>query len=173
MAESIDERLKAIIGADRVTTDPKTLEKYSKDQSFVQARLPDYVVFAKSVGEVEEVLKAANETKTPVVPVSSGMNLRGAAIPKEGGIILDLSRMNKVAEINDQEGWAVVEPGVTYGQLAEELEKHNLRVMMPLGVPSSRSVVTSIMEGDPTLASASFEYGNSLYLDVEIVVPEG
>ncbi len=173
MAESIYERLKAIVGADRVGTGADTLEKYSKDQSFVRPSLPDYAVFAKTVREVEDILKAANDTRTPVVPVSSGMNLRGAAIPKEGGIILDLSGMNKVEQINDQEGWVVVEPGVTYGQLAEELEKHNLRVMMPLGVPSSRSVVTSIMEDDPTLASASFEYGNSLYLDVEIVVPEG
>jgi len=173
MAEAIHERLKAIVGAERVGTDSKTLEKYSQDQSFVRPCLPDYVVFAESVREVEDVLKAANDTKTPVVPVSSGMNLQGAAIPKEAGIILDLSGMNKVGQINDQEGWVVVEPGVTYGQLAQELEKHNLRVMIPLGVPRSRSVVTSIMQGDPTLASASFEYGNSLYLDVEIVLPEG
>jgi len=173
MADSIHERLKAVVGAERVSMDPKTLEKYSKDQSFVRPCLPDYVVFTESVGEVEDVLKAANDTKTPVVPVSSGMNLRGAAIPKEGGIILDLSRMNKVEQINDREGWVVIEPGVTYGQLAEELEKRDLRVMMPLGVPRSRSVVTSIIEGDPTLASTSFEYGNALFLDVEIVLPAG
>lgn len=173
MAEAIYDRLKAIVGADRVDVRAETLEKYSKDQSFVRPCLPDYVVFAQTVEEVQDVVKAANDTKTPVVPVSSGMNSRGAAIPKDGGIILDLSQMNKIEQINDREGWAVIGPGVTYGQLAAELEKHNLRVMMPLGVARSRSVVTSIMEGDPTLASASFEYGNSLYLDVEIVLPEG
>ncbi|MFC1971909.1 FAD-binding oxidoreductase [Chloroflexota bacterium] len=173
MTEAIYERLKAIVGADRVATDEGTLEKYSRDQSFVPPCLPHFVVYAESVKEVEDVLKAANETKTPVIPVSSGMHLRGAAIPKEAGIVLDMSRMNKITEINDKEGWAAIEPGVTYGQLARELEKHNLRVMMPLGAPGSRSVITSIMEGDPNLASASFEYGNSLYLDVEVVVPEG
>jgi len=173
MTEAIYERLEAIVGAERVTTEQTTLEKYSKDQSFVPSCLPNCVVYAKTVQEVEEVLKAANETKTPVTPVSSGMHLRGAAIPKEAGIILDLSQMNKITEINDKEGWAAIEPGVTYDQLAQELEKHKLRVMTPLGVPSSRSVITSIMEGDPTLASASFEYGNSLYLDVETVVPQG
>jgi len=173
MAEVIYDRLKGSVGADRISTEPETLERYSKDQSFVRPCMPDYVVFAKSVEEVQDVVRAANETKTPVVPVSSGMNLRGAAIPKEGGIILDLSRMNKIREINDCERWAVVGPGVTYGQLAEELEKHNLRVMMPLGVPRSRSVLSSIMELDPTLASANQEYGTSLYMDFEVVLPTG
>lgn len=173
MAEPIGERLKTIVGADRVLKDAKTLEKYSKDQSFVRPCLPDYVVFAETVQEVQDVIKAANESKTPVVPVSSGMNLQGAAIPKEGGIVLDLSRMNKITEITDLERWADVEAGVTYGQLSEELEKHNLRVMMPLGVPQSRSVVSSIVEGDPTMAAASFEYGNALFMDREIVLPEG
>lgn len=173
MAESVYERLKAIVGADRVSTSPEILEKYSKDQSFVRPCPPDYVVFAETVKEVQDVVKAANATKTPVVPVSSGMNLRGAAIPKEGGIILDLSRMNKIGEIRDRERWAVIEPGVTYGQLAQELEKHNFRVMTPWGVPRSRSVITSICEGEPTLAAASFEYGNSLFMDRELVLPTG
>ncbi len=173
MADSIYERLKAIAGTERVSTEPDILKKYSQDQSFVRPGMPDYVFFAENVHEVEEVLKAANDTMTPVVPVSSGMNLRGAAIPKEGGIILDLSRMNKIGQLNDREGWVVIEPGVTYSQLSEELEKHNLRLMMPLGVPGSRSVVTSIMEKDPTLASASFEYGNALFMDIEIVLPAG
>lgn len=173
MAESVVDRLKAIVGAKRVSTSPKVLEKYSKDQSFVRPCLPDCVVYAQTVAEVQEVIKAANTAKVPVVPVSSGMNLRGAAIPKEGGIILDLSRMNKIGEIRDQERWAVIEPGVTYGQLTAELAKHNLRVMMPIGVPESRSVLSCVTEGEPTMAAASFEYGNSLFMDREIILPTG
>jgi len=173
VTEAIYDRLKAVVGADRVATDQKTLQKYSHDQSFVRPCLPDYVVYAESVPEVQEIVKAADQSKTPVIPVSSGVNLRGAAIPKEGGIILDLSRMNKVGQITDRERWVVVEPGVTYGQLTEELGKHNLRVMMPLGAPKSRSVISSIIERDPTMAAASFEYGNSLHMELEIVLPTG
>ena len=173
MAEPLYERLKAITGVDRVSREPEILAKYSRDQSFVPVCLPDYAVFAESLPEVQDVLRVANETKTPVVPVSSGMNLRGASIPKEGGIILDLSRMNKIGEISDLERWAVIEPGVTYGQLSEELEKHNLRVMIPLGVPRSRSVLSTICEGEPSIAAASFEYGNSLFMDRETVSPTG
>jgi len=173
VTEPIYDRLKAIVGADRVSTDHKTLEKYRQDQSFVRPCLPDYAVFAKSVPEIQDVIKAANESKTPVVPVSSGMNLRGAAIPKEGGIILDLSLMNKIIQITERERWVVVEPGVTYGQLTEELRKYGLRVMMPLGTPQSRSAISSIIERDPTLAAASFEYGNSIHMEIELVLPTG
>jgi len=173
VTEPIYDRLKAILGADRVSTDPKILQKYSQDQSFVRPGLPDYVVFAQSVPEIQDVIRAANETKTPLVPVSSGMNLRGAAIPKEGGIILDLSQMNKVGQVTERERWVVVEPGVTYGQLTEELKKYGFRVMMPLGVPESRSVISSITERDPTVAAASFEYGNSIHMETETVLPTG
>ncbi|MFH1775274.1 MAG: FAD-binding oxidoreductase [Chloroflexota bacterium] len=173
MTEQIYDRLKAIVGADRVSIDHETLQQYSKDQSFVRPCPPEYVVFAESVQEIQDVVKAANESKTPVVPVSSRMNLRGAAIPKEGGIILDLSRMNKIGEISERERWAVVEPGVTYGQLSEELQKHGFRVMIPLGVPRSRSVVSSIIERDPALAAASFEYGNSIHMEIAMVLPSG
>ena len=173
MTEQLYDRLKAIVGADRVSTDPKTLQKYRQDQSFVRPCLPDCVVFAESVPEIQDVVKAANESKTPLIPVSSGMNLRGAAVPKEGGIILDLSPMNKIGQVTERERWAVVEPGVTYGQLSEELQKHGLRVMMPLGAPPSRSVVSSVIERDPTLAAASFEYGNSIHMEIELVLPTG
>lgn len=173
MTETIFDRLKTVVGADRVSTDHKTLDRYRRDQSFVRPCLPDGVAFARSVGEIQDVLKAANESRTPVIPVSSGMNLRGAAIPKEGGIILDLSRMNQIRQVTERERWVVVEPGVTYGQLSEELQKHGLRVMMPLGIPQSRSVISSVIERDPTLAAASFEYGNSIHMEIEVVLPTG
>ncbi len=173
MTEELYDRLKAIVGADRVSTDPETLQKYRQDQSFVRPCLPECVVLAESVPQIQDVLKAANESKTPVVPVSSGMNLRGAAVPKEGGIILDLSPMNKIGQVTERERWVVVEPGVTYGQLSEELQKHGLRVMMPLGTPQSRSVISSVIERDQTMAAASFEYGNSIHMEIEVVLPTG
>lgn len=61
----------------------------------------------------------------------------------------------------------MVEPGVTYAQLQDEPEKHGLRVMIPFGVPPSRSVLSSVVGGDPLIAAASFEYGNSLYMDLD------
>jgi FAD/FMN-containing dehydrogenase len=169
----VEEELRRIVGPDNVSTDPETLKTYSKDQSFVRACMPDFVVFARSVKEVQEVVRTANKHSVPVIPYSSGMNLHGATIPSQGGIILNLSKMNKIMEINEQEGWVSMEAGVTYAQLQDELEKHGLRIMIPFATLPSRSAVSSIVEGEPTIAAASFEYGNAIHMDMEIVLPTG
>lgn len=172
--EDITNELKQVVGPEDVHTDPETLEEYSRDQSFVRPCRPDFVAFAKSVEEVQEVVKIANKHRIPVVPFSSGNDFRGATIPAEGGIILNLSKMNKIIEINKQCRFAIVEPGVTYKQLQDELAKHGLRIMVPLGVPPKRSVLSSAMEMDPKLSATcyEYEYGGGCY-DEEIVMPNG
>ncbi len=171
--EDLEKELARIVGSNGVFADLKMLKAYSRDQSFVPPCMPDFVVFACNVKEVQEVVKTANKHSVPVIPYSSGMNLHGATIPKQGGIILNLSKMNKILELNEQEGWVAIEAGVTYAQLQSKLEKHGLRIMIPFAVPPSRSAVSSIVEGDPTIAAASFEYGNSIHMDMEIVLPAG
>jgi hypothetical protein len=162
-----------IVGAENVKVDPETLKKYSHDQSFVPASPPDLVLFPHSTREVQEIVRLANRTGTPLVPLSSGLNFHGAAIPARGGIVVNLSQMNKILSIDTDNWFAVIEPGVTYEQLQNELSTHNLRAMIPLGVPPQRTVLSSILERDPALAAASFEYGNDLMLDTEIILPEG
>ncbi len=170
---SIKNDLMSIVGNDAVHDDQETLLAYSRDQSFVAPRMPDLVAFVHTVEQVQEVVKYANKTRVPLVPFSSGLNLQGAAVPREGGIVLNLSRMNKILAV-DVENWScVIEPGVTASSLQDELERHGLRAMLPLGVHPNRSALTSFLERDPALAAASFEYGNELIMDTEIVLPTG
>ena len=173
MYESFLKKLKTILSSENVFTDPETLEKYSKDQSFVSPCKPDFIVFVKNVKEIQEVVVFANGHKIPIIPFSSGQNFHGATIPNHGGLILDMSKMNKIIEIDQRNRFAVIEPGVTYTQLQEELIKRGFRIMVPLGVPPTRSVLSSRIEKDPVLAAASFEYGNDLFMDTEIVLPSG
>ena len=165
--------LKNIVGKENVFDDQATLERYSRDQSFVRACRPDFVVLPKDTEEVQEVVKFANSRLVPIVPFSSGLNLHGGTIPHQGGIILNLSRMDRIIEINEYNRFAWIEPGVTYARLQDELEKHDLRVMVPFGVPPERSVLSSKLERFPVLASAATEYGNDLCMDMEAVLPDG
>jgi len=170
---SLKDDLSFILGSDAVFDAGVNLRSSSRDQSFEQPGKPDAVVFARTVEQVQEVVRYANKTKTPLVPYSSGLNLHGACIPKAGGIVLNLSRMNRCIAIDDKNWFAVVEPGVTVEQLQKDLAAKGLRAMLPFGVPPKRSTLTSVVERDPALASASFEYGNDLLMDTEIVLPTG
>ncbi len=170
---SIKEDCAVIVGSDSVYDDHETLTTYSRDQSFVAPRMPDLVAYAHSVEQVQAVVKYANKTRVPIVPLSSGLNFQGAAVPREGGIVLNLSRMNTILAVDGDNWSCVIEPGVTASSLQDELEHHGLRAMLPLGIHPNRSVLTSLLERDPTLAAASFEYGNELIMDTEIVLPSG
>jgi len=166
-------RLVDIFGTERVYDDEKTLQEYAQDQSFSPKRKPDFVVFAEKVEEVQQVVRLANETLIPIIPYSSGLNFHGAALPDHGGIILNLSRMNKILQIDEENWFAVVEPGVTFEQLQGELMKRGFRVMIPFGVAPRRSALTSLLERDPVMAAPSFEYGNFLIMDTELVLANG
>ena len=165
--------LETILNQENVSINQEIIRKYSFDQSFVQPHSPDIVVFPQNVKQVQEVVKYANRTNTPIVPFSSGLNFHGASIPKEGGILMDLSKMNKILEVNESNWHCVIEPGVTAQQLQDELEKHKLKAMLPAGIHPDRSVLTSLLERDPAIASASFEFGNELIMDTELVLPTG
>lgn len=170
---SLKDDLSLIVGADAVSDAADMLRPYSRDQSFEQPAKPDVVVFTHTAEQVQEVVRYANRARTPLVPYSSGLNLHGACIPRSGGIVLNLSRMNRGIAIDENNWFAVVEPGVTIERLQDVLSAKGLRAMLPLGVPPKRSALTSVVERDPALASASFEYGNDLLMDTEIVLPTG
>ena len=170
---SIKDDLVSMLGKESVFDDEATLMPYSRDQSFVDFRRPDLVVFADSAAQVQNVVRYANKTRTPVIPYSSGLNFHGGTIPRQGGIMLNLSRMNKIVTVDDENWSCIIEPGVTVRQMQDELEKHQLRAMLPFGVHPQRSALTSFLERDPAVAAASFEYGNELIMDTELVLPTG
>jgi hypothetical protein len=165
--------LVAIVGSDRVSDEEQTLVHYARDQSFAPARRPDFIVFAETVEEIQKLVRLACSTRTPLIPYSSGLNFHGAAVPDQCGIILDMSRMNKIMQIDESNWIVIIEPGVTYEQLQRALLQKGYRLMVPFGVPPGRSVLTSYLERDPVLAAPCFEAGNSLIMDTELVLPNG
>jgi FAD/FMN-containing dehydrogenase len=165
--------LEKIVGQGNVLDDEQTLTDYSRDQSFVNPRKPDMVVFVETVEQIQDIVKLANTTSTPVIPFSSGKNLHGATIPDHGGIILNMSKMKKILRIDEDNWFVIVEPGVTYRELQEMLIEKGYRMMVPFGIVPERSVLTSYLERDPVLAAPSFETGNSLIMDTELILPNG
>ncbi|MBW1856563.1 MAG: FAD-binding oxidoreductase [Deltaproteobacteria bacterium] len=128
----VKKALEEIVGVDHICDDPETLEGYSKDRSFFKSRRPSYVVRPKNTEEIQAVVKLANETLMPITPVSSGAHFYGATIPQQGGIVLDLKRMNKILNVDRRNKAVRIEPGVTWGQIKKELKSHELMPLAPL-----------------------------------------
>lgn len=143
--------LEKIVGKGNVLDNTDILAGLSSDLSFVAQVRPSCVVRPGSAGEVQEVVKWANETMTPLVPVSSGPpHFRGDTLPRVGGsVIVDLSRMKKIMRIDARNRVAWVEPGVTFAELQPELEKAGLSAYLPLCPRGSKSVLASMLEREP------------------------
>ena len=170
--DKILEELVSIVGKENATAAKHIRYAYSYDLSFVKPKLPDYVVMATTVEQIQNIMKFANREKIPVVPYTAGTNIGGLCIPERGGILLDLKRMNKIIRIDDESHYAVIEPGVSHAQLATELYKYNLRWSWPVGPPSASSSSCAISHG---IGGLSGRYGlNSEEItSMEVVLPTG
>lgn len=152
MANEFLNGLESIFGSGKVSAEAETLGSYSGDMSFIPRRKPDAVVWPDNREQVQELVKWANKTSTPLIPVSSGApHFRGDTIPHEGGVIVDLSNMKKVVRINKRNRVMVIEPGVTFKEIQPELAKHGLRIITPLMPRSTKSVIGSVLEREPCL----------------------
>jgi FAD/FMN-containing dehydrogenase len=151
MASKVE--LTSLVSSECIFNDPETLDTYSRDMSFVRPMKPRVVVKPKSTDEVQAIVRWANETATPLVPVSSGPpRFHGDTVPSvPGAVIVDLSGMKQIMRIDRRNRVAMIEPGVTYPQLQPELAKEGLRLTPPLVPRANKSVVASLLEREPTL----------------------
>ena len=145
--------LTRIIGREKVVKQQKVLDRYSQDNSFTSPMKPRLVVQPGTADDVQKIVTWANQTKTPLVPVSSGEpHFRGDTVPSvPEAVIVDLHRMDKIIRIDRRNRMVVIEPGVTYAQLQPALAKKGLRLSTPLLPRRSKSVVASLLEREPTL----------------------
>ena len=140
-----------IVGDGNVSKEPSVLREYCADMSFVHSIMPECVVRPKNAREVEGIVKLANETLVPIVPVSSGPpHFRGDTVPGIGGaMMVDLSGMRKIMRVDRQHRYAMCEPGTTFEELVPAVEKEGLRLNMPLLPRKTKSVVASLLEREP------------------------
>ena len=140
----IDE-LKAIFGDANVLFDEEKMDMYSRDEVSDKQweHMPEVVVKAGSAQEISELCKWANVNMVPITPRGGGSGLAAGAVPFSGGVVLSTERMNKVHEIDTQNLFMVLEPGVTTGEVQALAKEQGL-----------------LYAGDPCSADSSFIGGN-------------
>ncbi|MCB5911035.1 FAD-binding oxidoreductase [Streptomyces pinistramenti] len=120
-------RLRAGLPGEAVLTDPDVTGSYARDMaSFCAAGTPAVVVLPRTVEQVQHVMRTATELRVPVVPQGSRTGLSGAANASDGCIVLSLSKMDAIIEINPVDRIAVVEPGVINATLSRAVNAHGL-----------------------------------------------
>ena len=168
-------KLREIVGATNVFDEPEVIEEYAGDLSFVPEVRPECVVRPENARQVRSVVEWANETRTPLVPVSSGPpHFRGGSVPGvDGAVVIDLSRMKRIIRVDPQNRVAMVEPGVTFAELQPELEKAGMCAYTPLSPRRSKSVIGSMLEREPITMPAHHWDATDPMLCAEIIFGTG
>ena len=117
--------LKALLG-ERVSTSAAVREHHGKDESYFPYAPPDAVVFVESTEEVRDVVDICRRHRVPMIPFGVGTSLEGHILAIQGGVSIDLSRMNKVLAVHEEDLDAVVQAGVTRKQLNEYIKHTGL-----------------------------------------------
>jgi D-lactate dehydrogenase (cytochrome) len=155
----------------QVSVQREVLEQHGQGESYDGLFLPDVVVYPESTADVQQVLRYAHDTNTPVTPVAVNSSLEGITVPLRGGISLDMTRMNRIIELRTQDLLAVVQPGVPYPTLNEHLKEHGLFFPMDPGAPASIGGMVSTNAS----GTAAVRYGTTTdyVMSLEVVLANG
>ncbi|CDI49046.1 FAD-binding oxidoreductase [Clostridium tetani] len=112
----------SILGKNRVLVGDEISEDFSHDELGGIEKMPDVLVEANTTEEISKIMKYAYENNIPVVPRGSGTGLVGASVPIYGGIMINLTKMNKILELDEENLTLTVEPGVLLMEIADYVE---------------------------------------------------
>ncbi|SDE36727.1 FAD-binding oxidoreductase [Rhodospira trueperi] len=133
---AVIETLRPLLG-DRLTTSAAVREQHGRDESYHDPMPPDAVAFVQSTEEVAAIVKACAAHRVPVVPFGTGTSLEGHVAALQGGICLDVSRMNEIVAVRPEDMDCTVQAGVTRKQLNEYLRDTGLFFPIDPGADAS------------------------------------
>ena len=166
--------LASVVGEDRVLGEEEDLRAYASDMTESPASVPAAAVRIHTVEEVQALLRLANQERIPVTPAVARTNLAGLTLAPAGGVILDLKEMNRIIEVHEEDQYALIEPGVTFGQMKAHLDAHHptLRLGYPLSPPETSVVCNCLLDG---LGNLSLRHGamSDWINGIEAVLPTG
>ena len=136
-----------------------------------EERVAAAAVAPENVDQVQAVVRAANEFRIPLYPISTGRNLGygGAAPGYSGSVVLDLKRMNRILEINEKLAYVLVEPGVSFFDLYREIQKRGVKLWPSVPAPGWGSPIGNALEHGAGTRRDHF----ATHCGMEVVLPDG
>jgi glycolate oxidase len=167
------DRIRGILGPEAILTSPSDLLVYECDGYTIEKNKPEVVVFPTTTEQVVQIVNLCNELNVPFLPRGAGTSLAGGCLPVGGGVMIALTRMKRIVEVNYRDRYAVVEPGVVNLWLTNQLKPHGYHYAPD---PSSQGACT--IGGNVATNSGgphTLKYGVTVnhVLGLEIVLPDG
>ena len=116
------EQLRSIVGSDGVLSAHSDVMVYECDGFVIEKSCPDVVVFPRTADDVAQIVRVCNEGDVPFLPRGAGTSLAGGCLPVGGGVMIVMTQMNEIVEINLRDRYAVVQPGVVNVWLTQALK---------------------------------------------------
>jgi len=176
--KTVERKLGEAVGEQWVSSNRADLAAYGRDFTIYSGERPNLVVLPKTTEEVQQVMRIAYAHKIPLVPLTTGFNHGGLTIPRKGGILLDLKRMDLLLEIDEETLTATFQPGVRMRPLYYECQKVPtfcdlpLKPILPLTLASISLLSNYVSRGGPGTA-VKYGGGPDLTVNMTWVLPNG
>ena len=150
-------------------------DPYSPFLGEPEERLASAAVAPDGVEQVQAVVRIANKYKIPIYPVSTGKNLGygGSAPVYSGSVVLDLKRMNRILEVNEENAYALVEPGVSYFDLYRYIQEKGLKLWVDVPDPGWGSPVGNSLDRGGGYLMAQYRNHFDSHCGMEVVLANG
>ncbi len=165
--------LRRSLPPEQVITEPEDLYTFSYDGTPILKTLPEGVVFATTTEQVAAVLTLASRHRTPVVTRGSGTGLSGGSVPTQGGVVLCLSRMNRILELDVANLTMMVEPGVINADAGARAEAAGLFYPPDPGSMRVSTLGGNVAENSGGLRGLKYGVTRDYVMGLEVVLPTG
>src|SRR5512145_255944 len=170
--EQLSRALRQIVGDHYVLVEKEDVIVYEQDGSIFQV-MPEIVVLPGDVEQVAAVVKAAKHANVPIVPRGSGTGLAGGAVPAEGGIVLSLSRLDRILKIDLQNRIAIVEPGVINAEVTRAVARDGLFYAPDPSSQAACSIGGNIANNSGGPHTLAYGVTTNHVLGIEVVLDDG
>src|SRR5690349_15838168 len=173
MNSSILTELRNIVGPRHLITSPDELHTYECDALTYFHKMPRAVLLPDSTAEVQAILRLCHREKIPFVARGSGTGLSGGALPVQNGIVISLTRMNRILEVDLPNARVVVEPGVANLDVTARVAAQEYFYAPD---PSSQSVCSiggNVAENAGGAHCLKYGFTTTHVLGLEVVLPDG
>lgn len=163
--------LTAIVGSERFSTGRSNRELHLRDISFHQGRLPAGIIWPVSTEEVAKILAWTHDRDVPVTPWGAGTSTEGNPVPTRGGLVMDLTRMNRIRDLRPQDLQADVEPGVLRKELNRQAGRHGL--FFPPDPGADATIGGMIANNASGVQTVKYGATRDYVMRLTVVLPQG